>query len=294
MISKIQLLFSFFCLFLLFPQISFSQTRDTLLEKLVLENNIQSRECYHTVITEGKKSPLSLLTSKMNFDSLGRPVNYTTYVDSVQISSFLVYFYDSMGNLIKSEVREKDKLGNHTVVYKYDKENLKVSEHATVGDKGIGQIKYLYNENNLLQKQEMELVKSPPNGPKRQSISYTYNQKNQLTQSIYNTDFKSTLENEFDDNGNLIFTYFKSKKKPRVLSAEMEYDEQNQQTLNKTYEYKNRSIFDGVNNFTLGKGDETIWIKEYFETGLLASEQLMINDVLVSVREYEYLQTASK
>lgn len=292
MSSKVQLLL--FCLLFLSPQISFSQTRDTLLEKLVHENNIQSRECYHTLIIEGKKSPLSFLTSKMNFDSLGRPVNYTTYEDSVQVSSFLVYFYDSRGNLVKSEVRKKDKYSNHTVAYKYDERDLKVSEYATIDDTEIGQIRYFYNEDNLLQKQETEFAKSPINGPKRQSISFVYNQKNQLIQSIYNTDFKGTIENEFDDNGNMIFSYFKSKKNPRVLSAQMEYDEYNQQTLNKTYEYKNRSIFDGVNNFTLEKGDVSIWIKEYFETGLLATEQLIINDVLVSFREYEYLQNSSK
>ena len=294
MTSKFQLHLFFFCLLFSLPNVAFSQTRDTLLEKLIRENDIQSRECYHTAIFDGKLSPLSLLTSKMTFDSLGRPVNYTTYEDSVQISSFLVYFYDFKGNLIKSEVREKNKWGNHTVVYTYDERDLKISQYAFVDDKKIGQINYLYNENKLLQKEEIEYVKSPINGSKRQYISYIYNQKNQLIQSVFNTDFIGTLENEFDDNGNPTFTYFKAKRKNRILTVEMEYDEQNQQTLHKTYEYKNRAINDGVNNFSLEKGDVSVWVKEYFETGLLASEHLIINDISVSFREFEYIKKSLK
>ena len=292
MIQKTQLPLLFFCLLFTLPNISFSQTRDTLLEKLIHENDIQYRECYNSVIIDGKLSPLSVLTSKMTFDDLGRPTNYTTYKDSLEISSFLVYFYDDNNDLVKTETRYKEETGNHTVFYDYNKQGLKSKERNVFEAKTNAEVHYIYDERAFLQKREIMFFDTKK--PKKQSILYDYNQKNQLIKTTFKTHLRDVLEQEYDANGNVSRIYHVPPKKSKILFSEREYNEHNQIISQTDYAYRNQVKFDGINNISIKKGDISILKTKYFENGLIATETEWLDDVLVNFREFEYLKESSE
>jgi len=288
MTSKIQHSFFLLCLLFTIPQVSLSQTRDTLLERLIHENSIQYRECYNTVIFDGKISPLSILTSKMTFDDLGRPTNYTTYEDSLEVSSFLVYFYNQDNNLVKAETRYSDKDKNHTTTYNYNENGLISRERNVLEDKMNAEACYNYNEMGLLKELKVEFFDTKKS--RKQSILYDYNQKNQLIKTTFKTHLSNVLEQEYDTNGNVVRIYHIPRKKSKILFSEKGYNDKNQIISQKNYAYQNQSKFDGINNISIKKGDISILKIEYFENGLIANETEWLNGILVSFREFEYLK----
>jgi hypothetical protein len=222
--------------FILLYSLTYSQGKPEDKERLRIANSKVSKSFQWTYkYTKGVINQKGYITTESKYDEKGNVIEVINYKSTGQISSKLLYKYDSNNNKIEYQKFEKKDKPDIELTYKQsftydDKGNKKIEN----GFDGISAYKIVYNY--LPDGKVKDVTKYSVNNSISEKWESTYDKNTQVIKVLkLGTNLDYTLERKTDSRDNIIEEIRKDSKGKEIVKTTAEFDANNNLITNAEY-----------------------------------------------------------